>query len=105
MFSIELSATMPYEINNNFWKAIQIVMSPNFTSKERVTYSTFDFLSDIGGLSGMLYSIFAVFMQLWNYNCPDNFMVTKLYTVKNSKGEEKAINYTMVRNCKELILS
>ena len=70
-----------------------------------MTYSTFDLLSDIGGLSGMLYSIFAFFMRLWMYNYPDNFMVSQLFKVKRKDKTEETIDHSMARNCKELLYS
>lgn len=65
--------------------------------RERITYSTFDLLSDIGGLSGMLGSILAFLMKIWNYNSADNFMVTQLFKFKRFayEKEDRIIKYSM----------
>ena len=99
---------MPYEIDNNVWLTLQIEIDMNLMSRLRVTYSTFDLLSDIGGLSGMLFSIFAVFMRLWMHNFADNHMVSNLYKVKHTSGPDESsqvIQNSIVTNWKELILS
>ena len=46
---------------------------------ERTIYTLFDMLSDIGGLSGILIGILAVFMTAWNHNSFDNMMARDLY--------------------------
>ena len=55
--------------------------------RERISYSTFDLLSDIGGLSGMLFSILAFLMRIWNYNSADNFLATQLFRFKRFASE------------------
>lgn len=47
----------------------------------RSRYTAFDLLADVGGLSGMFASIFAVFMAFWNYNSMDGFLISKLFKV------------------------
>ena len=98
---------MPYEINNNVWLTLQIEMDFNLMSRLRVTYSSFDLLSDIGGLSGMLFSIFAIFMRLWMHNFADNHMVSNLYKIERTGPDEgrQEIQKSMVTNWKELVFS
>jgi len=50
----------------------------------RDVYTFLDFLSDIGGMQGMLISGVALFMVFWNYNMLENYMVAKLYKLKPS---------------------
>ena len=46
---------------------------------ERTLYTFFDFLSEVGGLSGMLYTLFAMIVMFWNGNKFDNFMAYRLF--------------------------
>ena len=52
-----------------------------FTLK-RQGYHLFDFMSDIGGMQGLLYSGFAFFISIWNYMMFDNYMVSRLYKLE-----------------------
>ena len=49
---------------------------------ERSQYTLFDMLSDVGGLSGMLFSLFAIVMKAWNHNSLENYMVKNLFKEK-----------------------
>ena len=42
-------------------------------------YTFLDFLADIGGMQGMLFSGIGFFMAIWNYNYVDNYMVERLF--------------------------
>ena len=70
---------MPYEWDDNIWVSIAIEMDLDLLEYTRSRYTAFDLLSDVGGISGMFASIFAVFMAAWNYNALDNLMVTRLF--------------------------
>ena len=48
----------------------------------RSRYTVFDLLADVGGISGMFASLFAVFMAAWNFNALDNLLVTRLFKAK-----------------------
>ena len=48
----------------------------------RSRYTAFDLLADVGGISGMFASLFAVFMAAWNFNALDNLLVTRLFKAK-----------------------
>ena len=45
----------------------------------REGYTILDYLSDIGGMQGMICSGFAFLLSAWNYNYFDDFMVSNLY--------------------------
>mmetsp|Transcript_12817 Transcript_12817/g.16428 ORF Transcript_12817/g.16428 Transcript_12817/m.16428 type:complete len:195 (-) Transcript_12817:303-887(-) len=49
----------------------------------RDRYTLLDWISDIGGIQGMLVSAFAFFVGYWNYKSVENFMVAKLYKTWN----------------------
>ena len=42
-------------------------------------YKILDFISDIGGMQGMLISAFAIPLMILNYNNLDNFLLSRLY--------------------------
>jgi hypothetical protein len=47
-----------------------------------------DYISDIGGLQGMIFSIFAIIIGLANYNMFDNYIVTKLFRVESPQNDD-----------------
>ena len=56
-------------------------------------YSLLDWISDIGGIQGILISTVAILLGFWNYNYLDNFIVSKLYrlekrAIKNQRTEK-----------------
>ena len=51
-------------------------------------YTFLDWISDIGGIQGILISTIAIFMGIWNYNSLDNFLSTKLYQIKAQSSTE-----------------
>ena len=58
---------------------------------ERHGYHLFDFMSDIGGMQGLLYSGFAFFISIWNYMMFDNYMVSRLYKREQSEQDTSQI--------------
>ena len=67
---------MPYEHSDNVWVSVTVEMCLDIIRYDRKLYTSFDALSDIGGLSGIIFSLFLVFLKLWNYNAFDNYMVS-----------------------------
>lgn len=47
-------------------------------------YTALDFISDIGGMQGMLISGCAFVLAIWNYQNLDNFLVAKLYRLSTA---------------------
>lgn len=60
-------------------------MNLNVLQYERTLYTFFDFLSEVGGLSGILFSFFAIVAMIWNGKKFDNFMAYRLFKVKREK--------------------
>ena len=58
---------------------ITVEMNLNQVIIARDGYTYLDFLSDIGGMQGMLISLIAFFISFWNYNHLENYMVSNLY--------------------------
>ena len=46
-------------------------------------YTYLDWISDIGGIQGILISAIAIVISFWNYNYLDNTLASKLYRVKD----------------------
>ena len=51
----------------------------------RSGYTLLDFLSDVGGINGMLMSCATVVLAFWNYDMLNDSMVTKLFKLKPKK--------------------
>ena len=58
---------MPYELPDNVWISVTIERDRDLIERERYIYTLFDFLSDIGGLAGILVPLFAIITDLWNF--------------------------------------
>ena len=58
---------------------VTIEMNMNLKMVARDGYTILDFLSDIGGILGLLVSGITYILVLWNYNHFENFMVTRLF--------------------------
>ena len=44
--------------------------------------------SDVGGLGGVLVSIFFLLSSIWNFNSLDNMMVSNLFVVRKHQPKE-----------------
>ena len=69
----------PYEKDYNVQMDITVEMNLNQVIIARDGYTYLDFLSDIGGMQGMLISLIALFIGFWNYNHLENYMVSNLF--------------------------
>ena len=79
-----------YERDYHTQTEIRIEMNFDLLEIERDSYKFLDFLSDIGGMQGMLMSGTLLFLGFWNFNNFDNIIVQRLYRVKkpfSSKGD------------------
>ena len=69
---------------------------------ERTLYTFFELLSDVGGLSGILVTIFTVVVSIWNFNSFENIMVSNLFKIrkrhKDIDAEYAAGKYTGENN-------
>lgn len=82
LFKLEQMGSWPYEKDDNVWISINIERCLSLHKIERCVYNSFDFLSDVGGLSGILVSGLWFFVNAWNHNSFDNFMVANLFKMK-----------------------
>lgn len=60
----------------------------NLTRVSRDGYTYLDWISDIGGIQGILISAMAIIIGLWNYNYLDSELASKLYRVKEYQTNE-----------------
>jgi len=54
---------------------------------ERLRYTAFDLLADVGGLFDFFYIIFTFLLTIWNYNAMDNLLVSQLFTYREKKSD------------------
>ena len=79
VFYFEPMSTRPYEKDNIVQMEINIEMNLDLTVISREGYTILDFLSDIGGMQGMIFSGLAVALTFLNYNYFDDYLITKLF--------------------------
>ena len=72
---------------------MDITVEVNMNQKviARDGYTFMDFLSDVGGMQGLLLSGIGYLIAICNYNMFDNFMVTRLYKLDKPKEEKKPL--------------
>lgn len=87
MFTLHKKDIIPYEKNDSTWVSVTIEMDPNLLMYERSVYTIFDLLSDLGGLNGILMTIFGLICATWNYNAFDNRMVKRLFKIRKPESE------------------
>ena len=85
---MEEASFRSYEKDSNAW--VDITVEMNFSEKliSRAGYTFLDYLSDIGGMQGLLISGVSYFVSFWNYNYFDNYMVTRLFKIKKKKCQD-----------------
>ena len=55
---------------------------------ERLRYTIFDLLADVGGLIDFFYIFFTFTMMIWNYNAMDYLLVSQLFTYREKKSDD-----------------
>ena len=56
-------------------------------------YKILDFISDIGGMQGMLISAFSLLLMIWNYNNLDNFLLSRLYRLGKTEDASASLAF------------
>ena len=87
LFKLNELKVLPYEKPDKTWISVTFEMDLNRVEYTRSRYTLFDLLSDVGGLSGIFFSVFALIMSAWNYNSLDNYMVTHLFKIAPDKNQ------------------
>ena len=79
VFRLESLPTKSYEKDNDVQLDITVEMNLNQLVIAREGYTMLDFLSDTGGMQGLLISGATLVIGIWNYHNLDNFVVSKLF--------------------------
>lgn len=79
----------PYEKDYDVQMDITYERNKDLINVSRDGYTILDWISDIGGIQGILISAIAIILGYWNYNYFDNYMVQKLYMIAKSDAEGK----------------
>lgn len=80
-----------YEKDYDVQLDITIEMNLNQVVIARDGYTLLDFISDIGGMQGMLISGAAMLLAIWNYHYAENLLVSKLYRLSSRSLTEEGI--------------
>ena len=72
LFTLKQLTPLPYEKKNNVWVSVTIERDLDMRELERTIYTAFDFVSDVGGLSGFLFGFSAIIVRYWNQNSFDD---------------------------------
>ena len=82
IFTLEESPIRSYEKDKFVQMDITVEMNLDEFVIARDGYTFLDYLSDIGGMQGLLISGVAYFLAFWNHNYFDNYMVTRLFKIE-----------------------
>ena len=87
VFTLKKKDVLPYEKDDSVQISVTVEMDLSLMQYSRSIYTFFDLLSDVGGLSGMFFSIFALIVAIWTYNKFDNFMAFRLFKIRKPQNE------------------
>ena len=79
IFRLEQLSTKSYEKDYSVQLDITIEKNLNQVVIARDGYTILDFLSDVGGVQGLLFSAAVFLVGIWNYHYSENFLVSHLY--------------------------
>ena len=83
-----------YEKDYHAWFDLNIEMNMDMLSHKRQGYYIFDLISDVGGIQSILFSTFAFFVSVWNYNMLENSMVSRLYKLERKDENSRHVKDT-----------
>ena len=104
MFHFKIKQVRPNEKGEYEWMRVTVEMSLDRLDYSRVRYNLLDLLAQFGGFMGIFRWIFTTFMVAWNTNALENFMVSKLYKVKDAE-EEVSLERSRWPHCGEYLIS
>lgn len=107
LFKLEPLSLFPYEKKDSVWVSVTIERNLGISVLSRTIYTGFDFVSDVGGLSGFLLGFLAMIVGAWNYNSFDNRMISQLYRIQHKSIPKKSMPIKVSRwpQCKALLCS
>ena len=91
-----MEALIPYsyEKDNDTMMDVTVERNLDLLSISRDGYTILDWISDIGGIQGILISAVGILVGFWNYNFLESFMVTKLFRVEKKDSSNKIYSDT-----------
>ena len=84
IFKLEGQSLLSQEKDYDVQMDITIEMNLDLKVIARAGYTILDFISDVGGIQGMLISLVAWVVAFWNYKMFDNYMVSRLYLIRKT---------------------
>lgn len=82
IFMLQKEPLMSYEKSKDVQVDFTIEMNLSQKVIARSGYTALDWISDIGGMQGMLISFVAIFIAFWNHNMIENHLVSRLFKIK-----------------------
>ena len=89
IFKIESQPLMSYEKDYDVQMDISFEMNLDQKVIARAGYTSLDYISDIGGMQGMLLSLMAWLIAIWNYNMFNDHLVTRLYKIEKVDADKQ----------------
>ena len=88
VFVLTLQPTKSYE--KSFDVQVDFTIEMDLAQKvvARSGYTALDWISDIGGMQGLLISGVAIFVTFWNHNLIENHLVSRLYKLERANGND-----------------
>ena len=109
VFRFEQLPSRSYEKDYDVQLDITVEMNLNQVQIARDGYTVLDFISDIGGMQGILLSGCALVLLMWNYAYLENFLVSRLYKLsshafpfddfRKAKSYDQSLNPRKYNNC------
>ena len=87
MFSIVWHQTRPYEFPDDVHTLLSYEFDLDMYVINRDTYTSLDWLGDIGGLGEGLSIIFGFLIAMFNYNTFEDYLVRQLYRKETEKDK------------------
>jgi len=78
-----------FELDEVTMMSVSFERNLNLTVVARDGYTILDWISDIGGIQGILISAVAIIVSFWNYNWLDNTLVSRLYRIEKQDASHK----------------
>ena len=83
VFEFEELLTRPWTFDKVTLANISVEMNLDLKILKREGYTALDLISDIGGMQGLLFSLAASLLTILNHNQLSNYLVSKLYLIKD----------------------
>ena len=85
---LNMQPLMSYEKSKDVQVDFTVEMDLSQRVIARSGYTALDWISDIGGIQGLLISGVAIFIAFWNHNLIENHMVSRLYKLERANGND-----------------